>query len=198
MGKQFEKIEAAHREFIEKQRIFFNASAASQGRVNVSPRDAALLRILDANTVLYLDKTGSGNETAAHMRENGQAGGRLTLMFCAFEGAPMVLRLYGRGRILRRGTPEYATILTSQFGNVEPPGARQMVVLKVDMVQTSCGYGVPFFDYAGERTTLNRWAEAKGHDGLEEYWRQKNLRSIDGLLTGLFGEESELAGTNRG
>lgn len=193
MGKQFERIEPAHREFIEKQRIFFNASAASQGRVNVSPRDSASLRVLDSNTVIYLDKTGSGNETAAHMRENGQTDGRLTLMFCAFEGAPMVLRLYGRGRILRRGTPEYAALLTSHFGDTETPGARQMVLLKVETVQTSCGYGVPLFDYVGERTTLTRWAEAKGQEGLQEYWRQKNLRSIDGLPTGLFEEEIEFA-----
>lgn len=186
MGKQFEQIETMHREFIEKQRIFFNASATVEGRVNVSPRDAAALRVLNANNVVYLDKTGSGNETAAHLRVDG----RLTLMFCAFEGAPMVLRLYGRGRILRRSGTEYAAMLASEFGNVEPPGARQMVMLKVESVQTSCGYGVPLFDYVGERTTLTRWAEAKGEKGLEDYWREKNLRSIDGLTTGLFEETS--------
>jgi predicted pyridoxine 5'-phosphate oxidase superfamily flavin-nucleotide-binding protein len=190
VGKQFDRIEAGHREFIEKQRIFFNASATAEGRVNVSPRDTASLRVLDENTVLYLDKTGSGNETAAHLRVDGQADGRLTLMFCAFEGAPVVLRLYGRGRILRRGGTEYAAMLASQFGNVETPGARQMVLLKVETVQTSCGYGVPLFEYVGERTTLTRWAEAKGEAGLEEYWRQKNMRSIDGLPTGLLEETS--------
>ncbi len=124
MGKQFERIEPAHREFIEKQRIFFNASATAEGRVNVSPRDVASLRVLDANGVVYLDQTGSGNETAAHLRENGHADGRLTLMFCAFEGAPLVLRLYGRGRILRRGSSEYAAMLAAEFGGVETPGAR--------------------------------------------------------------------------
>lgn len=186
MGKQFERIEPAHREFIERQRIFFNASATAEGRVNVSPRDVASLRVLDANRVVYLDQTGSGNETAAHLRENGQANGRLTLMFCAFEGAPLVLRLYGRGRIVSRGSAEYAAMLASQFGGVETPGARQMVLLKVESVQTSCGYGVPLFEYVGERTTLIRWAESKGESGLEEYWRQKNVQSIDGLPTGLF------------
>jgi hypothetical protein len=185
MGKQFERIEPGHREFIERQRIFFNASATAEGRANVSPRDLASLRVLDANSVVYLDQTGSGNETAAHLRVDG----RLTLMFCAFEGAPMVLRLYGRGQILRRDSPEYAAMLTSEFANVETPGARQMVLLRVESVQTSCGYGVPLFEYVGERTTLTRWAEAKGEKGLEEYWHLKNERSIDGLPTGLFEED---------
>lgn len=184
MAKHFKRIEPVHREFIERQRIFFNASATAEGRVNVSPRDVASLRVLDANSVVYLDQTGSGNETAAHLRVDG----RLTLMFCAFEGAPLVLRLYGRGQILRRGSSEYAAMLASEFGDVETPGARQMVLLKVKSVQTSCGYGVPLFDYVGERTTLTRWAEAKGESGLEEYWRQKNMRSIDGLPTGLLEE----------
>jgi hypothetical protein len=181
MGKQFERIEPFHRQFIERQRIFFNASAAAEGRVNVSPRDGAALRVLDANTVVYLDRTGSGNETAAHML----ADGRLTLMFCAFEGPPLVLRLYGWGRILPRQSAAYADLLASHFDNTEPPGARQMVRLEIDLVQTSCGYGVPLFEYAGERDQLTRWAEAKGEDGLEDYWRKKNLRSIDGLPTGL-------------
>lgn len=184
MAKQFERIEPIHRSFIEQQRIFFNASAAAKGRVNVSPRDGAALRVLDENSVVYLDKTGSGNETAAHLLVDG----RLTLMFCAFEGAPLILRLYGQGRVLQRDGAEYAAMLASKFEGVEPLGARQMVLLKVEMVQTSCGYGVPLFDYVDERTTLTRWAEAKGEKGLEEYWHLKNERSIDGLPTGLFEE----------
>jgi hypothetical protein len=184
MGKQFERIEPLHREFIERQRIFFNASAAPEGHVNVSPRDGAALRILTPNSVVYLDRTGSGNETAAHLL----ADGRLTLMFCAFEGPPMILRLYGKGRILPRRSSEYDALLVSHFDNAEPPGARQMVLLDIDLVQTSCGFGVPLFDYAGERTQLIRWAESKGESGLEDYRRQKNTRSIDGLPTGLFEE----------
>ena len=186
MAKLFQSIEPAHREFIAKQRIFFNASAAPDGRVNVSPRDTASLRILDERTALYLDRTGSGNETAAHVRVKN----RLTLMFCAFEGAPLILRLYGKARIIRRGSLEYLTLLASTFDNTEPPGARQMVMLDIDLVQTSCGYGVPLFDYLGERTTLNRWAEAKGENSLDEYRRLKNSRSLDGLSTGLFENES--------
>lgn len=181
MGKQFERIEPFHRQFIERQHIFFNASAAAAGHVNVSPRDGAALRVLDANTVVYLDRTGSGNETAAHML----ADGRLTLMFCAFEGPPLILRLYGQGHILPRHSAVYDDLLASHFDNTEPLGARQMVRLEIDLVQTSCGFGVPLFEYVGERDQLTRWAEAKGEDGLEDYWREKNLRSIDGLPTGL-------------
>ncbi len=179
MGRRFEQIQPAHREFILAQKIFFNASAAPGGRVNVSPRDVASLRLLDANTVIYLDLTGSGNETAAHLRLDP----RLTLMFCAFTGAPMILRLYGHGRVIARQTEQYRSLLAEQFGGVETPGARQMLKMHVEMVQTSCGYNVPLFDYAGERDTLRRWAEAKGQAGLELYWREKNAVSIDGLPT---------------
>jgi Pyridoxamine 5'-phosphate oxidase len=181
MGKQFASIEPVHREFIERQHIFFNASASSEGRVNLSPRDRASLRILDPNTVIYLDLTGSGNETAAHLL----ADGRLTLMFCAFEGAPLILRLYGHGRVLPRRGPEYAALLASHYDNAEPPGARQMIHLTVESVQTSCGMNVPLYDHVGERDQLNRWAKAKGEAALEDYRRQKNTCSIDGLPTGL-------------
>jgi Pyridoxamine 5'-phosphate oxidase len=185
MGKQFSSIEPAHREFIERQYVFFNASACAEGRVNVSPRDGAALRILDPHTAVYLDRTGSGNETAAHLL----ADGRLTLMFCAFEGAPMIMRLYGRGRIIPRPSAEYTHLLTTHFDNTEPPGARQIVHLSVDLVITSCGMNVPFYDYIGERDQLTRWAEVKGEEKLVEYRHQKNMHSIDGFPTGLFKEE---------
>jgi hypothetical protein len=181
MAKQSPSIEPTHHKFILQQRIFFAASAAAEGRVNVSPKDGAALRILSASRVAYLDQTGSGNETAAHLRANG----RLTLMFCAFAGSPLILRLYGHGRALLRGRPAYSELLASSFSNLEPPGARQIVVLDVDLVQTSCGYGVPLFEYVAERPTLRRWAEAKGEAGLEDYRRSKNGFSIDGLPTGL-------------
>ena len=181
MAKQFDSIEPIHREFIEQQRIFFTASATAESRVNVSPKDCAALRIVSPNMVAYLDQTGSGSETAAHLL----ADGRLTLMFCAFEGPPVILRLYGRGKSLVRGTAEYGALLESLFHNEEPPGARQIVWLDIDLVQTSCGYGVPLFSYQGERPTLQRWAQAKGEDGLVEYRRIKNATSMDGLPTGL-------------
>lgn len=187
MAKALESIDQRLRDFIGKQKIFFTASAAAGGRVNVSPKDGASLRILDELKVAYLDQTGSGNETAAHVRANG----RLTLMFCAFEGAPMILRLYGSANVLGRRGAEYSKLLVSAFEGVEPPGARQIVVLGIERVQTSCGYGVPLFDYAGERDTLRRWAESKGDAGLREYRRQKNAVSIDGLATGLVDEDED-------
>lgn len=177
MAKQFERIGDEHRTFILRQKMFFVASAAADGRVNVSPKGLDTLRLFGANEVAYLDLTGSGNETAAHLK----ATGRLTLMFCAFEGPPVILRLYGSGRVLRRGSDGYMA-LVDRFE--ELPGARQIVVQTVDLVQTSCGYGVPLMDFKAHRGSLIRWAEAKGEDGVEAYWREKNLRSIDGLPTG--------------
>lgn len=179
-------MENAHRDFIERQHIFFNASAAAEGHVNLSPRDRKSLRILDDHTVLYLDLTGSGNETAAHLRANG----RLTLMFCAFEGPPLILRLYGTGRVIRRGSDEYAALLQTHYVDDEPLGARQMILLNVELVQTSCGYNVLLYDYKAERDTLIRWSQAKGEEGLEAYWREKNRQSIDGFPTGLLEHEA--------
>src|ERR1700723_1385840 len=116
MAKQFQSIEPNHHKFILQQRVFFAASAAAEGRMNVSPKEGAALRILSADRVAYLDQTGSGNETAAHLRANG----RLTLMFCAFVGPPLILRLYGVGRTLFRGRPEYSELLASAFSNLDP------------------------------------------------------------------------------
>ncbi|HWK46502.1 MAG TPA: pyridoxamine 5'-phosphate oxidase family protein [Stellaceae bacterium] len=188
MAKQFPQIEPAHHDFILRQRMFFTASASAGAHVNVSPKGLDALRVLGSNAVAYLDRTGSGNETAAHLL----ADGRLTLMFCAFEGSPLILRLYGNGRVLPRGGADYARLLAEAFDGVEPPGARQIVLLDVDRVQTSCGFGVPLFEYGGERPTLTRWAEAKGEAGLEAYRREKNARSMDGLPTGMFDENPAL------
>jgi Pyridoxamine 5'-phosphate oxidase len=184
MGKQFPAMTPAHRDFIARQRIFFTASATATSRVNVSPRPTDALRVLDERTVAFLDLTGSGSETAAHLR----ADGRITLMFCALDEPPSILRLYGRGTSLPRGSEDYAALMASTYGNPEPLGARQIVRIDIDLVQTSCGYGVPLFEYVGERDTLHRWAEQKGDAGLEEYRRQKNARSLDGLPTGLADE----------
>jgi hypothetical protein len=186
MAKQFPQIEPAHRDFISRQHLFFTASAAPLGRVNLSPKGLHSLRVLGPNQVAYLDLTGSGNETAAHLL----ADGRLTIMFCAFEGAPIILRLYGRGRTVHRGSPEYKRALAETFGGDEPFAARQIVVLDVDLVHTSCGFGVPAFDYRGERDSLPRWAQSKGDEGLEAYRRNHNARSMDGLPTGLFDDSA--------
>lgn len=187
MAKQFAEIGKQHRDFIERQHIFFTASAAAGSRINLSPKDAASLRVLDERRVAYLDCTGSGNETSAHML----ADGRLTIMLCAFQGPPLIMRLYGRGTIQHRGTAAYADLLAAAFDGREPVGARQIVVLDVEMVQTSCGYGVPLFDYVDERPSLTRWAEAKGEEGLEAYRRAENTVSIDGLPTGWPADEAK-------
>ncbi len=184
MAKEFTSIEAAHRAFILRQHIFFTASAAASGHINLSPKGLDSLRLIGSNKVVYLDLTGSGNETAAHLL----ADGRLTLMFCAFEGPPLILRLYGHGRCLRRGSAEYTEILTAEFAAIEPLAARQMILLDVTRVQTSCGYGVPFLTFTGDRPGLNDWAEAKGESGLETYRRANNLVSFDGFPTGLLDE----------
>ncbi len=182
MAKQYATIEPPLRDFIERQRIFFVASAAPGARVNVSPRPTDYLRVIDERTACYLDRTGSGNETMAHLR----ADGRLTFMLCAFEGPPRILRLYGTGRSAARGSREYASLLAEHYA-AEPSGARQIVVLAIDLVQTSCGYGVPLFDYEGERDAMDRWTDAKVAAGeIDVYQREKNAQSIDGLPTGMF------------
>ena len=163
--------------FINAQQMFFTASAAASGRINLSPKGLNTLRILGTQRVAYLDLTGSGAETAAHIL----ADGRLTLMFCAFADAPLILRLYGRGRVVQQQASEWPA-LYAQFPPM--PGARQIVVLEIESVQTSCGFGVPLYEFAGERDELVRWAEKKGEDGLRLYRAEKNRLSIDGLPTG--------------
>ena len=181
MAKFFDQIEPALIAFIGRQHIFFTATASAGTRINLSPKGADCLRVLDANQVVYLDQTGSGNETAAHVRNDG----RLTIMFCAFEGAPMILRLYGKGRVIPRASSEYATLLETRYASAEPLGARQMIGLTVESVQTSCGYAVPLMDYQEDRKVLEAWAERKGPDGIQAYWQEKNLATIDGLPTGM-------------
>ena len=184
MGELFAAIGDDHRAFIARQRMFFAASAAPGARINISPREAAAFAVVDERTIVFLDRTGSGAETAAHLK----ADGRLTVMFCAFDGPPKILRLYGRGEVLRRGGPDYAAVLASAFAGKAPVGARQIVRLHVDSVQTSCGYGVPIYDYRGPRPSLDNWSNEQGEDGLADYRRSKNAVSIDGLPTGLFDD----------
>lgn len=164
--------------FIAEQPLFFVASAplAGDGHVNVSPKGLDSLRVLDERRVAYLDLTGSGNETAAHLLENG----RITLMFCAFSGQPRILRLYGRGRVVLPGDADWDRLI-GLFPSL--PGARQIVEAEIDRVQTSCGFGVPLLEVVGQRDTLLRWAESRGPEGLVDYRRRKNGRSIDGLPT---------------
>lgn len=187
MAKQFPALEPEHVDFIGRQHIFFTASATADSRINISPREGSALRVLGPNAVCYLDQTGSGAETAAHLK----ADGRLTIMLCSFGKTPLIMRLYGQGRSLLRGTRDYDALLASAFAGAELPGARQIVGLDIAMVQTSCGYGVPFFDFVSERVQLKTWAEATGVDGVAAYRAKKNLVSIDGLPTGFMAEAAE-------
>jgi len=181
MAKQFPALEDDHRAFIARQHIFFTASATADSRINLSPREGSAFRVIGAKSAGYLDQTGSGAETAAHLL----ADGRLTIMFCSFETQPLILRLYGKARSLLRGTPDYDVTLAAAFDGIESPGARQIVLIDIETVQTSCGYGVPFFTFAEERVQLKTWAAAQGEAGMAHYRARKNAVSLDGLPTGL-------------
>ncbi len=176
MGKRYSELSDNDIQFIARQKMFFVGTAAAEGRVSVSPKGLDSFRVLSRSRVVWLNVTGSGNETAAHVLQDP----RMTVMFCAFEGAPLILRLYGTAKTVHRNDPEWIGLL-SLF---EPlPGARQIFDLAVDLVQTSCGMGVPFYDYVGERGALSEWALKKGEDGLKKYWEDKNQFGIDGAPT---------------
>ncbi len=176
MAKQFDSIDERHSAFIQQQKIFFVATAGAEGRVNLSPKGMDSFRVCSPNKVRWLNYTGSGNETAAHLYENG----RITVMFCSYEGPPNILRLYGNGRVIHPRDPAWSESL-ARFP--EKSGARQIIEVAVDLVQTSCGYAVPLFDYQGERDTLVRWSEKKGEAGIKAYWEENNQISIDGKPT---------------
>jgi hypothetical protein len=171
------------KDFIAAQHVFFNASAPREGRINLSPKGRDTFRILDDRTVGWLDLTGSENETAAHMVDNG----RLTVMFCSFEGKPRIVRLYGRGEIVRP-QDEAWTPLHESFPSL--PGERQIVLLHVESIMTTCGFAVPLFEYKGERDDLIEFACKMGDQKMDEYRHQKNQTSIDGLPTYLFEERT--------
>jgi hypothetical protein len=174
MAKFYEGLTDDLRDFIVAQQIYFVASATAESRINLSPKGADTLRVLDAHTVAYLDLTGSGNETAAHMLHDG----RLTMMLCSFGEKPLILRLYGRGRVVLPGALEWNT-LAAHFPHFV--GIRQLVVLAIESVQTSCGFGVPQAEAMQPRTRMIEWAEGKGEEALAAYRQRHNARSIDGL-----------------
>ena len=178
MARIYPEITDELRGFIERQHLFFVATAplAADGHVNMSPKGLGAFRVLDRHRVAYLDLTGSGNETSAHLQENG----RITFMFCAFDGPPRILRLYGTGTTVLPASDEW-NALRPQFA--DHTGARQIIVAEIDRVQTSCGFGVPRYVYEGQRDLLDSWSETKGVDGLMTYRLEKNVRSIDDLPT---------------
>jgi len=178
MAQQYAEISDKQRAFIEKQKIFFVGTAAAESRVNISPKGMDSLRILGKNRLAWLNVTGSGNETAAHVQENS----RMTVMFISFEGDPMILRLYGKARAVHMNDPDWND-MSALFTPL--PGARQIFDLDVELVQTSCGMAVPFFDYVEERDQLKDWAAKRGEEGIRAYWQEKNQRSLDGLPTNI-------------
>jgi hypothetical protein len=176
MGKVYERLDDNLTKFIGKQHVFFVGTApdAPDGHLNVSPKGLDTFRILGPNSVAYLDLTGSGIETVAHLRQNG----RITILFCAFEGRPLILRLHGRGRVVEPGDPEWSGLIG---GFPEYPGVRSVIVVDLDRIADSCGYAVPLYEYKGERSQLIAYAEKKEPEGLEKYKAQKNKASIDGI-----------------
>ncbi|SEK39769.1 Pyridoxamine 5'-phosphate oxidase [Maribacter orientalis] len=178
MGKKLEFITPELMRFIGEQKIFFVGTAAAEGNVNVSPKGTDSFRVIDKNKIVWLNLTGSGNETAAHLLKNT----RMTIMFCAFEGKPMILRLYGKAKIYHKRDSAFNDLSHLFPENI---GARQIIEMKVDLVQTSCGFAVPFMDFKEERTTLNNWAVKQGEDKIEDYWKNRNTQSIDGFETNI-------------
>lgn len=163
-------------QFIAEQHVFFVATAAPDGRVNLSPKGYDALRVLGPNRIIWRNITGSGNETAGHLLESP----RMTLMWCAFDQKPMILRCYGTARALHAGETGWPE-LNAHFPAHD--GARQVFDLAIDLVQTSCGYAVPFMEYQGERDTLHKWTKDRGPDGIADYWDTRNGQTIDGRPT---------------
>ena len=181
MGQRFSSIGEKHRAFIEVQKLFFVATAARDGHVNVSPKGLDSLRVMDEQTVVWLNGTGSGNETAAHLLDSP----RMTLMFCAFEGNPLILRLYGEAVAYHPRDREWNDLI-GLFSPLQ--GSRQIFKLHVELVQTSCGFGVPLFSYEGDRELMHSWAARKGENGIQTYWDEKNRLSLDGQPTRILGD----------
>lgn len=178
MAKQFDRIEEDHSRFIAEQHMFFVGSAAPEGRVNISPKGMDSLRVLGPHRIVWMNLTGSGNETAGHLLEAN----RMTLMWCSFTTRPLILRAFGTAKTLHTGDAGW-----DELAALFPPhrSARQIYDVSVDLVQTSCGYAVPFMDYREERPTMQTWVDAKSDADLRDYWVEKNTRTIDGKPTGV-------------
>lgn len=180
MAVQFPELSDELRRFIGEQKVFFVATAAPDGRINLSPKGQDSLRVLNSREILWMNLTGSGNETAAHLAEFN----RITMMWCAFEGPPRILRVYGTAQVFHLRDARWAEFSTQLPSTI---GTRQYLLVSIDLVQTSCGYAVPFMNYVEDRRVLSTWAEKKGEEGISEYWQKKNQLSIDGKPTGIFG-----------
>lgn len=178
MAERFEKLDDKHMAFIREQHLYFVGTAGAEGYVNVSPKGMDSFRIIDDVTVAWLNLTGSGNETAAHVLENG----RMTVMFCSFDKQPLIMRLYGRATAIHARDKRWDE-LSALFPAYT--GARQIFVLRLELVQTSCGYAVPYYKLKGGRPTLAKWADKRGLSGIRDYWAQKNTKSLNDKDTGI-------------
>ena len=176
MGKQLNELNPALQNFIENQKIFFVGTARGKGSVNVSPKGMDTFRIIDNKKIIWLNLTGSGNETAAHLLEND----RMTIMFCSFEEMPLILRLYGNAKIYHENDQEYVAYSSLFDKHI---GARQIIEMDINLVQSSCGYAVPFMEFKEERTQLAESDNKKGTKGVRKYWKDKNTKSIHGFNT---------------
>ncbi|MCL6284006.1 pyridoxamine 5'-phosphate oxidase family protein [Ruegeria sp. 2012CJ41-6] len=178
MGKQFPALDDAHRTFIEAQHMFFTGSAEPEGRVNISPKGMESLRVMGPNRILWMNLTGSGNETAGHLLEIN----RMTLMWCSFETRPIILRAYGTARTVQQGDAGWPD-LAQYF----PPhrSARQIFDVEIEMVQTSCGYTVPLMDFRADRDTMQKWVDGKSDEDIRQYWADRNQTTLDGKPTGV-------------
>lgn len=177
VGKIFSRIEDDLAAWLDAQHVFFVASAPSgqDGHINCSPKGRNSFRVLGPTTVAYVDFTGSGVETIAHLRDNG----RIVVMFCAFEGAPRIVRLHGRGEVIRPDHEDFTDLL-QRFGQ-RSLGVRSVLRIELTRISDSCGFGVPILNFESERDTLVNWADKKGEDGVAQYWRDKNAHSLDDL-----------------
>ena len=184
MAERFSQLSDHLIEFIRRQHLYFVSTACDTGRINLSPKGMDSLRVLDQNRVAWLNLTGSGNETAAHI----QVDDRMTLMFCSFDTKPLILRLYGQAKVIHPRDTDWNT-MTQLFP--EYMAARQIFDMQVELVQTSCGFGIPRYDLGTERDALLKWAEQKGKAGITEYWNERNSQSIDGLDTGILAAPND-------
>lgn len=179
MAERFKQLSEKHIEFINRQHLFFVATAPTEGSINLSPKGVDTLRVINPNRVVWLNLTGSGNETSPHVQENG----RMTLMFCSFDKQPLILRIYGKASVVHprdKAWEEHSKLFDDHVG------ARQFFELDVEQVLTSCGFGVPLYAYLGERETLVKWADKHGREGIVAYWRKSNQKTLDGNATNIF------------
>ncbi|MFW2372348.1 MAG: pyridoxamine 5'-phosphate oxidase family protein [Gammaproteobacteria bacterium] len=183
MAQRYTEISENLKQFIEDQKLFFVGTATADSRVNISPKGMDSLRVMGKNRVVWLNVTGSGNETSAHVQEDP----RMTIMFAAFDGKPMILRVYGKAKLVHKNDQEWGAL----FSLFDPlPGARQIFDLTVDLVQTSCGMAVPLFEFVEQRQQLNNWALKQGEQGVNEFWQENNQHSLDGKPTNILSKNS--------